>query len=282
MEMSAFTRSTVHNLLKVCFRLSVVFAVSMGLYAQALMEIEVSDHRPLAAALEKLQALTGVPINYEDVPYENAADLEDVSTPEQRLQHPGYRLLVPRKGRIQATVDARPQASLSETAGSVHALLASYRAAGLPGDFQVEQANGMIYVTPAKVLNRAGTLQEVQPRMDTVVTIPYAERTAIACVEEITRAVSAATGAKIAVGTFPFLAATKPVACGANREPARNVLAALLSKLADTPASYDLLFEPLTGYMLNLRFLAKSEEHSAAAAPAPAAQNTAPRFFIKQ
>lgn len=257
-----------------------LFSVSLGLYGQAVSVIDVSDHRPLALALDKLQTLTGIPVNYEDVPYENLADLEDVATQEQRVRYPGYRLLVPRKGQIRASVGPYRPGSLADTVASVYALIASYRASGLPGDFKVDQANGMLYVTPTKMLDRTGSVQDVRPRMDTIVSIPYAERRAIDCLEAITRAVSTVIGTKIAVGAFPLTSAEKRVACGANGESARDALAALLSKVSEGPASYELLFDPMTGYMLNLRFIARPGPPPNMPEGAP--QNTPSPFFVRE
>lgn len=263
-----------------CALATAVFSVVIGLSGQKSSLIDVSDHRPLARALETLQALTGTPINYEDVPYENAADLQDVSTPEQRAKYPGYHLLVPRKGQVKATVAVNPKGSLAETIAGVSALLASYRSAGMPGDFRAEQANGMIYVVPTKVLTRAGIVQDVQPRMDALVTFPSAQMRAIDCVQAITRAVSEATGAKVAVGAFPPFPAAQSVPCGANRESARNLLAAVLSKWSNRPATYDLLFDPVSGYMLNLRLVAQVGAPSSAPPPAPG--STTSPFFKRQ
>jgi len=278
--MSAATHTARRSLPRICGLPVALFSVSLGLHGQTSSAIEVSDHRPLADALEKLQSVTGIAINYEDVPYEHPADLEDVSTAEQRVRYPGYRLLVPRKGQVKATVGPHAQGSVIETLASVYALLASYRAAGLPGDFKVDQRNGMVYVAPTKVLNRAGFLQDAQPRMETAVSIPYAERRVIDCLETITRALSAATGTIIAAGTFPFSSAETRVTCGANGEAARDLLATLLSKVSDRPASYNLLFDPMTGYMLNLRFIAQSGPP--AAVPESAPQNTPSPFFVSR
>lgn len=278
--MNTVTNSLQRSLKRACCFTVTLFSVSLGLYGQAVSVIDVSDHRPLALALEKLQALTGIPVNYEDVRYENPADLEDVATPEQRLRYPGYRLLVPRKGQVKASVGPHDPGSVADTVASVYALVASYRASGLPGDFKVDQANGMLYVAPTKMLNRAGSLQDVRPAMDTIVSMPYAERRAIDCLEAITRAVSTVIGTKIAVGAFPLTSAEKRVACGANGESARDTLAALLSKVSETPASYELLFDPMTGYMLNLRFIARPGPPPNIPEGGP--QNTPSPFFVRK
>jgi hypothetical protein len=275
--MSAFAHAVRRGVLRAHSIVVTLVVVSSGLPGQTSV-IEVTDHRPLAVALDRLQAATGVAINYEDIPYENIADLEDVSTPEQRVRHPAYRLRVPCKGQVKATVGPRARESISETLAIVYALLSSYRAAGLPGDFKVDQANGMVYVAPSKVLKRTGSLQDAQSLMETVVSVPYAERRVIDCLETITRAISTAAGTRIAVGTFPFTSAERRVAWGASGIAARDALAALLHKVSDAPASYNLLFDPMTGYMLNLRFIARPEPPSVV--PEPAHQITPSPFFV--
>jgi hypothetical protein len=75
----------------------------LKLQCQTPLVVSSSDHRPLAGALHALEAATKMAINYEDPPYENEMDLEDVSTPKQRAEVPGYRLLVQRTGNRHTT-----------------------------------------------------------------------------------------------------------------------------------------------------------------------------------
>lgn len=212
--------------------------------AQARLNIDVIDlidHRPLAEAAAKLQAMTGIIVNYEDIQY-TAADLVDVSTPEQRAGSPGFHLMVPRRGAVKAAVPDAARGSLTETKAVAQALVDSYKAGGMPGDFQVEEHNGMIYVEPAKA-----------PRMSTVVSVTNEPRRLIDCGAAILQAVSEASGVKIVAGQFPFFPPT-PTACGATRQSARDALAAAFAAFSGAPGGYDLLFEPHSGYMLNVRF----------------------------
>jgi len=219
------------------------------------------DHRPLVGALDTLEKTVGVPVNYEDVPYENAVDLVDVSTPQQRAANPGYHLLVPREGQVSATVSLA-----ADCATNVNSLLASYRQNLLPGDFAVEQANGMVYVVANRVLGSNGLIRSVASPMKTLVTVPFAERTVEATVAIVLSAVSA-TGAKIEFGAFPFRP-TDRISFGATQSPARDVLASVFAKATSTPLSYRLLFDPLSGYMLNVQ-MAHAGSTAVAASPAP-------------
>jgi hypothetical protein len=109
--------------------------------------IEVNEPRPLWAALDALEIAVGGAINYEDPPYENEADVHDLSTPDQRAKEPaGWALIGPREGHVTAEVQvpATGKAADNEVVFDVNLLLASYRQNKLPGDFKVEQANGML------------------------------------------------------------------------------------------------------------------------------------------
>jgi hypothetical protein len=193
--------------------------------AQAPTTITNSDRRPLVGALDQLQNKLGMIVNYEDIPYANTSDLEDVSTPQQRASTPGFHLMVPRKGTVGTAVTAPGDlASLNE-------LLTSYRTAGLPGDFTVEQANGEVYVIATKALAVDGTVQNVVSAMKATITLPYGEQQGSDIETAILNAVGKATGVKIVVGSFPLSTFKKKISFGANNEPARDVLARFLGRV---------------------------------------------------
>lgn len=241
---------------------------SFALQAQVPTEVSSSGHRPLAGALDALEVATGTAINYEDVPYENQADLEDVSTPQQRASRAGYRLLVPRKGTVSAPLQAGRLSSEADRVFQVNMLLSNYRDNKMPGDFRVEQANGMLYVIPTRVLGANGSLRELRSPMTTLITIPYGERSAIETVAAILAAVSKATRVRMDVGSLPFSPA-QTVGFGAVDEPARDALARLFAKLTKSPVSYRLLFDPVMAYMFNVRTIPDADAAASETAPAP-------------
>ena len=255
--------------------LSAILIASLA-SAQPASSVTNNDHRPLAGALDKLEAALGIVVNYEDPPYENIADLEDVSTPEQRAKAPGFRILVPRKGEISATVAG---SSDSDKMFSIIGLFNSYRNAGLPGDFTVEQANGAYYVLPTKILSTNGSFRDVGSPLKTLITLPNGERRAADAENEILKAVSKAAGINIVFGSFPFRPTTL-VTLGADREPARDVLARFFGKLTAAPVSYRLLYDAnLRDYMLNVQVRAVPE--APPVAPESPIQTPSP-FFKKE
>jgi hypothetical protein len=239
--------------------------------AQSSVSIDETDHRPLAAALDKLQSKTGVVINYEDVPYENAADLEDVSTEQQRAFQPGYRLLVPRKGHIRAAGQVSSTTSLADTVSLLHSLFANYKLNRMPGEFTLEQFNGALYVAPIRFVNASGSSQDVTSPMKSSIDVPYAERRVIDTVELIVKATSQASGKRIDVGTVPFLPSTR-VAFGVRGESARSALASLFAQLHSS-VSYRLLYDPQDrAYMLNLQITTATAAGSPATGKASGSQ----------
>ncbi len=241
-----------------------VFLALLAMTATALAaqttKIDVNEPRPLSKALDALEVLTGMPINYEDPPYENEADLQDVSTPKQRAERPGYRLLVPRSGRVTAELQLPATGKLadSDVIFQVNLLLAGYRQNRLPGDFRIEQANGMLYIIPTKVLAASGTMREVTSPLTALVSVPYAQRTVSETAQAIFDGVYKATGLCIVIGTFPFWP-THTVRFGASGEPARDALAKLLAQTGTGSFSFRLTFDPKPDpmrtfdYMINIQ-----------------------------
>ncbi len=243
---------------------SMLWAVAMMatasiLAAQTAPTINVSEPRPLSSALDALERIVGTSFNYEDPPYENMADLQDVSTPQQRAATPGYQLLVPRSGQVTAELQPiTTSVSPGDVLIDVNALITSYGQNSLSGDFTVEQANGVFYVTPTTVLGANGVVRSVTSPMASIVSVPYAQRSVADTAQAIFNAVNAATGVKIVIGTFPFLP-TQMVSFGVSSESARDALAALFVQTALRPVSYRLTFDPKPDtmrtfdYMINIQ-----------------------------
>jgi len=239
--------------------LAIMVIAASVLSAQTAPTINVNEPRPLSGAIDALERVGGIPINYEDPPYEYLADVQDVSTPQQRAARPGYQLLVPRSGQVTAQLQPiGVSVSAGDVLFDVNLLLANYRQNNLPGDFTVEQANGMIYVVATSVLGANSVVRQVTSPMATVITVPYAQRSVADTAQAIFDAVNQATGLKIVIGTFPFLP-TQTVSFGVSSESARDALAELFAQTAGRAVSYRLTFDPkpdtmrIFDYMINIR-----------------------------
>jgi hypothetical protein len=244
--------------------------------AQAVNSILITDSRPLAGALDALEKMTGTPLNYEDPPYQNQSDLQDVSTPQQRLASPGYRNLVPRIGSMSVAIPASlftnsagASVSAANALFAANLLLTNYRQSALPGDFQLEQANGMIYVVPTKILGSGGSLLPVTSPMMTPVTIPNGQRSICDTAQAILDAVSTANGLRIFVGALPFWPGDV-VSFGANGETARDALARLFAQVGQGTLSYRLLFDPKADTMRTFDYIMNIQRAGSSVPTAPA------------
>ncbi len=246
--------------------------MTSSLWSQATRVVDVNQCRPLWYAMDALEDIVGTPINYEDPPYQNTADLQDFSTPEQRSAEPGYRLFGPPMARLTAEVQAPAEGAVAGsdvTVSDVNLLLAAYRQQNLPGEFKVEQANGMVYLTPTKVLGADGAMHDVVSPLATLVTIPSAERNIADTLQAILDEVNKGTRSNITIGWVRFWP-TQRVTFAASREPARDALARLFAQVGAGQLSYRLIFDPVPDkmrifdYALNVRAVAHN-----AARPAP-------------
>jgi hypothetical protein len=247
---------------------------------QPAVTIEADDHRPLAAAVVQLQHTLGLTINYEDIPYQHKDDLEDVSTEQQRALYPGYSLLVPRKSRVTSTILSGPNSPEGEKVRDLQSLLNSYRIGRLPGDFTLEQSNGMLYVIPSKARMADGVTREVVSPMKAEITIPFAERSVVETVVVILDSISRSSGLKISAGRIPFHP-THKIGFSATRQQGRDALASLLSQVSPRGAYYHLLFDPVAGYMLNLEVLARPDLGQPVDGTGAHRQSSNDRFFVR-
>ncbi len=223
---------------------TILSVLALTLDAQVNKVIDVNEPRPLWRALDQLEiANPGIAINYEDPPYESPAEVQDSATPQQQTAHPGFHLIVPKSGHVTAEIISSSTGSIADTISNLNLLLASYRQTALSGNFRIEQANGMLYVTPTTVLAASGASLDVVSPMATLISLPGARRSVPATAQAIFDAVSKATGLRFGFATFPFPPSNE-VTFGATNEPARDALARLFALMGKVPVSYRLLFEP--------------------------------------
>jgi hypothetical protein len=233
--------------------------VALALHGQTTKVIDVNEPRPLWSALDRLEIeYPGVAINYEDPPYENLADVQDSATPQQQAAHPGFHLIVPRAGYLSAEISTSSTGdAVADVVASVNALLVSYRQNALPGDFKVEQANGMVYVTPIAVSAANGSSRDVTSPLTALISIPDGRRTLVDTLQVVLEAMSKATGLRIGLATLPFQP-KQQVTLSATNEPARDVLARLFALADKRPVSYRFIYEPkpdlkrTVDYMVNI------------------------------
>jgi hypothetical protein len=250
-------------------------ALFTGLPALAQsITININDPRPVSVLAQKIEELSGKPINYEDVRYDNSADIKDIAdsimTPAQRSQAAvGLHVLVPVGGSMSVTITVDPATQrLIDTLSVTNALSTLVAAANsspnLPGRYRVESYNDGFYIVPTQQRSVTGAFISATPVLSVPITLNGGEATAWEALKAILLQVSQAAGIKVDIGTVPIkLFATSKVALSASSEPAYRVLSRLFAPISNGVSalpsggaptlSYSLLFDPkMRFYALNV------------------------------
>lgn len=234
-----------------------LFTVAFCCTCAQAQDISVTDERPIAKAIEKLERLYRVPITYEDTLYLNDNDIVDV-TAGVRLDHDGSnpeRVLVPARRTItfpspetQTARAMRSQSGRSAAAlAAVTSLLDSYKLAGGTGDFTVSRNSYGLHVVSRAFTDGSGQPQSLKPALESQVSITQRERPAMDVIEEICRQISSRGGRTVDVGTSPInLLANHLVNVDVKNAGARDVLESI-SKQIGVPMSWQLFCDPGDG-----------------------------------
>ena len=253
------------------FLLGSSFALGQVVGETKTIEITVDDPRPLAAAVLKIEELSGIPINYEDVPVYYTADVKDVTEEVSRTRTSNRRILVALGGQLSVpiVVDA-VTGKLNDTQAvnaALLALISAYSVSGLPGSFDLEYYNGVFFVKPVRFRDETGATRAMTPVLSTPITLPEENMNWAVATRLILQQVSNATGSDAAMLTN--LGVPVEVTFGANNEPAHYVIARYLATKSapasiasdtawDAGLSYSLLYQPQFGYGLNVHRVASS------------------------
>jgi hypothetical protein len=237
--------------------------------------ITVRAGAPLAQVLSQLQHALLSPISYEDVPFENAAD---VASPAVRASGtPDIALTVTFGGTDNTPYNA------TQTA------LQAYKNAGLPGTYNIVQNSGWVSVVPTQVTGSDGGAKAVVPLMSRLVTFPSATRKGNDTLQLIVDAIAQESGANVILLNTPFwLGGSETVTVGASGEPAGEVIQSV-AKSFNRPMSYQCLYVPsLKTYYLNVTIVAADNPPGVAGpqapplAPGPRVGPTTNRWFDKK
>jgi len=134
----------------------------------------------------------------------------------------------------------------------LHKMVAAYNRSGNPGRFVVrEQENGRYTIIGSTIKNHAGLDQDIWPVLDTQISIPVENRSAIDTLELILKELSAKSNTKVAIGWVPanLLFNTRVTVGGANAS-ARSLILRTFNATG-RPLTYSLMyFEDTQRYLL--------------------------------
>jgi len=193
--------------------------------------------RPLESAAIRLRKQHGLRVSYEDVRCAYAGDLEEraITNPSTGVTH---RNLVPRKGRVDLSYAVSNETNkLVDPLGALEELCRVHEMNGNPGRFEVRTLGSMFCIVPTMVRNEEGDWQQARPVLDTVVSFPEEERTALETVSLLLNEVEKIVQKDfpedvVGMARIPFnrFSQTK-LSIGASNECARDVLVRILNQM---------------------------------------------------
>jgi hypothetical protein len=187
--------------------------------------------RVLSDVLEKVQLAFNSPINYEELPLENASDLKTVAVPgaliSKHLVSPASDLTV-----TLTDLDSTPYLA-------AQTVISSYTQAGYPGSYKVIQLANRIDVVPAQLRSSSGSMHDVRPILTQPLTFPVAKRSVGDTIQLMIDAVSKQSGYPVLPVRVPGLR-FKTIEFGANGESVGDVIEHLGAELGSSLCSIPL------------------------------------------
>ncbi len=230
-----------------CFLLAAFLFSAQLCFAQsgpAKTELKTTNsQRTVAGSLDEiatqLQQMYGYRITFESPRYVYLEDLEDVTLKTRndlRQYAPGKapKVIVPRRNAWSVETSSSGQVDLAYVEGRLNEVIAAQNSSAAGAHFRVEREGDEFHILPTEVRNAYGEWVSEAPIMDTLISIPPGERSALDMISLIGKAVSSATKIEGGLMTAP-LNALEDVrgTWGATDEPARKVLQRVLRDTAE-------------------------------------------------
>jgi len=214
--------------------------------------VSVDDHRPLAALARELEKRYQMVVTYEEGPWVDSADVEDVTRIYAEKAGPGKAgpkvpVIVPRRMAVTFEYALDPAKSRpTDHVDMLSAMLRQYEAAGGPGKFRVEGKNGIYHLVPDSLKNAKSQWVDASPVFSTPVKLADEERTVDDTLDEIVAQLNASSPVKIGWGFVPLnLFNQNRIRIAADGVPAREVLHQILEQLPRR-VSWLLNYDPTT------------------------------------
>lgn len=247
------------------------------------------DHRPLARGCEQLEALFGIPVSFEEVRHEYPPDIRDISAqvvrPEQLKLNPAAKVYGVRTGTLdfEFPFDEK-RLEQADLQSAVLRMIGAYSARDLPGEYQLQNRNGALLVSPRRMRNKGGELVERSSPLFAPITVVGEKRSGAQTLSVILGELSKVSGQKIVMGSVPMrLAIQSSITLAADKEPAFDVIQRLFASMIESNAlgqsdgiavAYHIYYDPGVGYSALNAHLVKKKVPAITAgsngAPAPA------------
>jgi hypothetical protein len=205
------------------------------------LRIQVDDPRPMSAAVLEVERRFGVVVTYEDTSYVASEDIVDVTAQVRRDGRMSERVRVMRGGPFAFTPVAASALAGNQIETVLDEMVEYWNRAGGSGKFAVEHVDGGHHVMPRARRGVAGAIEPYTSPLDVNIQLSSQDRDGVQTLEELSKAISAASGRRVFVGAAPVAGLRRrTVALGADNETARRVLWRTLQSI-DTSLSWQLL-----------------------------------------
>lgn len=218
---------------------------------------------PLYLAISAVREEYGWVVDYEDPPYQSTYDLVDRATPGWHALHPGKPFLVPAGGAFQSTYPVASDiwSSSASEREVLEKIVSDYNQSGNPGAFSVrQQSDGSFAVVGISIKDINGNKQPVGAILDTLVTVPTAQRSLMETLKLIAQALWLKSGIKV-VGICPDnnFAGQSAVSIGGTSVSVRSLLLQTAEQLP-LGTVWNLLYEANTPkYILTFAVAGRAE-----------------------
>lgn len=170
-------------------------------HAHNIARISVESGRPLSVAADLLEHKYGWQINYEDPAFLDLNDLVDITALVSRGPSPARKSIISRPGTldvwaplIQGTPDA---------AEVLSSLIQAHNRKGNPGFFRLHRRGDAFYIIATGVKTRTGQLRNIQPALDTNITLPISNGSLLEVVSAVFKELQL-SNAKLGLGVVPY------------------------------------------------------------------------------
>jgi hypothetical protein len=202
----------------------------------ALKNLQVTDRRPVEAAVLELIGHYPVVITYEDPQFRYAGDVEDL-TDQARKKHPNARGLIgPRVGTLHANYEVSQETGeLANVSAALVNIVNAKNADAVGGRFKVLQIGDVYHVIPTEIRDSTGAWIKQTSILDVRITLKTGELNGAELLKAILEKVSEASGQKLGWGIDGFNNTFAAYRGGIDvkDEPARDVLIDMLHDISD-------------------------------------------------
>jgi hypothetical protein len=223
-----------------------------------------NDPLPLLQALDALRLEYGWQVNWEAAPGYSHFDVTDDTDPKWRAAHPDGKPVTRPSGGLFTASLPEPEATDAATERNILVrLIDEYNTSSNPGKYVLRIGlDGELAVVGTRVRDESGTLQEIDPLLDTLVTLPKVQRNIEVTISAILDSLQSATGKKVIFAELSHsLFLNTQVTMGGEKIPARELLNQALAS-TKRPLEYNLGFNPdVPAFILNTTLAMQEEDN---------------------